>query len=59
MKRALMLAAPPLSGKLPITGSFMMAPMVEQPGKRFRTRHRGVVITDTSAPSGALSDHGG
>ena len=33
MKRALMLAAPSLSGKLPITGSFMMTPMVEEPGQ--------------------------
>ena len=55
MKRALMLAAAPLSGfaqgaasaplsgKLPITGSFMMARM----------------ITDMPAHSGSLSSHSG
>lgn len=62
MKRALMLAAAPLSGfaqgtasaplsgKLLMTGSPTMAPMIEASGKRFRTRHPGVVITDTSSP---------
>ncbi|GEM_PF-4681865 len=69
MKRALMLAtAPltgfaqgtasaPLNGKLLITGSSTMAPMVEGLGKRFRTRHPGVVIADTLASSGSLSGH--
>ncbi len=74
MKRALMLcmmlataplpgfaqgtASAPLSGKLLITGSSTMAPMVEELGKRFRTLHPGVVITDTLALSGSLSGHG-
>jgi hypothetical protein len=57
MKRALMLAAAPLAGKLLITGSFTMAPIVEDLGKRFRTRRQGVVITDTLAPSGSMSGH--
>lgn len=67
MKRALMLATAPftglaqgmasamLNGKLPVTGSSAMAPMVEGLGKRFRTRHPGVVITDTLASSGSLN----
>ena len=38
-------AGAPLSGKLLITGSSTMAPMVEELGKRFRARHTGVVIT--------------
>jgi ABC-type phosphate transport system substrate-binding protein len=38
-------ASAPLGGKLLITGSSAMAPMVEELGKRFRTRHPGVVIT--------------
>ena len=38
-------AGAPLSGKLLITGSSTMAPMVEELGKRFRARHPGVVIT--------------
>lgn len=45
MKRAFLLcvvlAAAPLSGKLLITGSSTMAPMVEELGKRFRARHPG------------------
>ncbi len=59
MKHELMLAAAPLSAKLPITGSHVMARIVEASGKRFRTRHPGVVITDTSAPSGSLSGRSG
>lgn len=39
------MAPAPLAGKLLITGSSTMAPMVEELGKRFRTRHPGVVIT--------------
>ena len=38
-------ASAPLAGKLLITGSSIMAPMTEELGKRFRTRHPGVVIT--------------
>ena len=52
-------APAPLAGKLLITGSSTMAPMVAELGKRFRTRHPGVVITDTSAPSGSLSGRSG
>ena len=51
------MASAPLNGKLPITGSSTMAPMIEDLGKRFRTRHPGVVITDTLASSGSLSGH--
>lgn len=39
------MASAPLSGKLLITGSSAMAPMVEGLGKRFRTRHPGVTIS--------------
>lgn len=38
-------AGAPLSGRLLITGSSTMVPMVEELAKRFRTRHPGVVIT--------------
>jgi phosphate transport system substrate-binding protein len=38
-------ASAPLSGKLLITGSSIVAPLIEELGKRFRTRHPGVVIT--------------
>ncbi len=38
-------ASAPLNGKLLITGSSIMAPMIEELGKRFRTQHPGVVIT--------------
>jgi phosphate transport system substrate-binding protein len=68
MKRALMLcmmlaaapltafaqgtASPRLTGKLLITGSSTMAPMIEELGKRFRARHPGVVITVEAGGSG-------
>ena len=42
----------PLAGKLLITGSSSMAPRVEELGKRFRTRHPGVVITVEAGGSG-------
>ena len=42
----------PLAGKLLITGSSTMAPMVEELGKHFRTRHPGVVITVEAGGSG-------
>jgi len=45
-------ASAPLSGKLLITGSSSMAPMVEELGKRFRTRHPGVVIAVERGGSG-------
>ena len=45
-------ASAPLTGKLLITGSSTMAPMVEELGKRFRTRHPGVVITVEAGGSG-------
>ena len=45
-------AVAPLTGKLLITGSSTMAPMVEELGKRFRTRHPGVVITVEAGGSG-------
>ena len=47
-------ASAPLTGKLLITGSSSMAPVVEELAKRFRTRHPGVVITDMLASSGSL-----
>lgn len=38
-------APAPLTGKLLITGSSILAPLVEELGKRFRARHPGIVIT--------------
>lgn len=38
-------ASAPLSGKLLVTGSSTMAPLVKELAKRFRARHPGVVIT--------------
>jgi phosphate transport system substrate-binding protein len=38
-------ASAPLSGKLLITGSSTMGPMIEELGQRFRKRHPGVTIT--------------
>lgn len=45
-------ASAPLSGKLLITGSSTMAPLVEELGKRFRMRHPGVAISVESGGSG-------
>lgn len=45
-------AAAPLTGKLLITGSSTMAPLVAEMGKRFRARHPGVVITVEAGGSG-------
>ncbi len=45
-------ASAPLTGKLLITGSSTMAPMIEELGKRFHTRHPGVVITVEAGGSG-------
>ena len=45
-------ASAPLTGKLLITGSSTMAPMVEELGKRFRARHPGVVISVEAGGSG-------
>lgn len=45
-------ASAPLAGKLLITGSSTMAPMVEELGRHFRTRHPGVVITVEAGGSG-------
>ena len=42
----------PLTGKLLITGSSTMAPMVEELGKRFCALHPGVAITVESGGSG-------
>lgn len=42
----------PLTGKLLITGSSTMAPMVEELGKRFRAQHPGVSITVEVGGSG-------
>ena len=42
----------PLNGKLLITGSSTMAPLIEDLGKRFRTRHPGVAITVEAGGSG-------
>ena len=42
----------PLTGKLLITGSSTMAPLVEELGKRFRAQHPGVVITVEAGGSG-------
>lgn len=42
----------PLGGKLLITGSSTMAPMVEELGGRFRARHPGLVITVEAGGSG-------
>lgn len=44
-----------LTGRLPVTGSSTMAPMVEGLGTRFRTRHPGIVIAETLASSGSLN----
>lgn len=41
----------PLTGKLLITGSSTMAPLVEELGKRFRAQHPGVLITVTAGGS--------
>lgn len=41
-----------LTGKLLITGSSTMAPLVEELGKRFRAQHPGVVITVEAGGSG-------
>lgn len=41
-----------LTGKLLISGSSTMAPMVEELGKRFRAQHPGVVITVEAGGSG-------
>ena len=45
-------ASAPLSGKLVITGSSTMAPMVEELGKRFRIRYPGVAISVEAGGSG-------
>lgn len=45
-------APAPLAGKLLITGSSTMAPMVEELVKRFRARHPGLVITVEAGGSG-------
>ena len=45
-------APTPLTGKLLITGSPTMAPLVEEPGIRFRTRHPGVVISVEAGGAG-------
>jgi phosphate transport system substrate-binding protein len=45
-------AAATLTGRLLITGSSTMAPMIEDMGKRFRVRHPGVVITVEAGGSG-------
>ena len=45
-------APAPLAGKLLITGSSTMAPMVEELSKRFRTRHPGVAVTVEAGGSG-------
>lgn len=42
----------PLAGKLLITGSSTMAPLVEALGKRFRAVHPGIIITVESGGSG-------
>lgn len=42
----------PPTGKLLITGSSTMAPMVEKLGKRFRAQHPGVLITVKAGGSG-------
>ena len=42
----------PLAGRLRITGSSTMAPMVEELGKRFRKLHPGVAITVEAGGSG-------
>ena len=42
----------PLAGKLLITGSSTMAPLIEDLGKRFRTLHPGVAITVEAGGSG-------
>lgn len=45
-------ASAPLAGKLLITGSSTMAPLVEDLAKRFRARHPGVAITVETGGSG-------
>lgn len=45
-------ASAPLAGKLLITGSSTMTPMVEELGKRFRARHPGVAISVEAGGSG-------
>ena len=45
-------ASAPLAGKLLITGSSTMAPLVEELGRRFRARHPGVAITVEAGGSG-------
>jgi phosphate transport system substrate-binding protein len=45
-------ASAPLAGKLLITGSSTMAPMVVELAKRFRAQHSGVVITVETGGSG-------
>ena len=45
-------APAPLAGRLLITGSSTMAPMVAELGKRFRSQHPGVVITVEAGGSG-------
>lgn len=42
----------PLTGKLLITGSSTMAPMIEELARRFRARHPGVAITVEAGGSG-------
>jgi len=45
-------ASAPLAGKLLITGSSTMAPMIGELAKRFRLAHPGVVITVEAGGSG-------